>query len=226
MIQNSQLLEYIGETKTKNLMEKITKEYFEIKEKTFPDPKYDISSMSIVTVNDIDETEIKGIGMSCVDDLLVENFLIWLHGIMRGTGDFAMIETDTQVKQVRFSGGSFRWNFANANGNIGTRIQVGQGVITPNFSDVRLDTIFGNSPESLALGTTDGFYSVGLTQAKCSRIFSPTGGSGAVSESAFIISCKATNDGIIQLMFAHDSISPVVNFLVGQSINVEYTFQF
>ncbi len=226
MIENSQLLEHIGKTKTQKLIDEISSEYRELKLKAFPNPKYDIANMSIVTVNEPNETEIKSIGMSCVNDLLVENFLTWLHGILRGTGDFNMTNTGGGVNIVKFNAlASNNWQFANASGSIGTRIQLGSGAGAPAFSDFSIQTVFPSSPENAQIGTTAGVYFLGLATANCSAIFSPVTDSGTVRETAFILSCKDAGNAVRQMMLAHDSISPNVSFNAGQSVNVDYIFQ-
>jgi len=121
--------------------------------------------------------------------------------------------------------GTNYWNFANVNGNIGTRIQIGQSLAVPTFSDFSINTVFPSSPENGQVGSTAGVYFVGLGQAKTSGVFSPTANAGSVGESALIISMKDLGNAVRQVMIAHDKISPVVPFLAGQAINIEYTIQ-
>ncbi len=224
-MENSYLLDYIGKTKTENLMNEITKGYFELKEKTFPESTNPISNLALISVTQPNETEILSIGHSCVNDLIVENFLIWLKYMMSGSGNPTMKDITNTSQPMWFGALQSVW-WGNPTGvAVGTSIQIGSGIVVPNFNDVQINTPFPASPENLVKGTTTGVYFVGLSQAKCSATYSPTTNGGAIGESAFIGSWRTQFNVQKHFMLTHDSISPVVNFSAGQAINIDYIFQ-
>lgn len=225
-MENMQLLENIGKTKTRNLMDDIKKQYFELKQKTFPDSKNPLSNLALIDVTDPNDTEIKSLGMSCVNDLITQNMLVWLQGVMSGSGVLNMVDFANVAIQMQFNANDGNaWTNLNV-GTGGTRIQVGSGVTAPNKDDYNIETAFPSAPESLRTGTTDGVYSVGLSQATCSATISPTTDAGTINEAGFFGNWKSITGSLQRnILLTHDVISPAVSFLVGQSINIDYTFQ-
>ena len=71
-IENQFLMQHIGKTKTKNLVEEINKNWHEDFLNKFPSYDKIVKANSLLTTTK--ENEIKNIGMSCINDLLSDNF--------------------------------------------------------------------------------------------------------------------------------------------------------
>ena len=128
-MENSQLLEYIGETKTQKLIQSITKEYFEIKNKK---TKNDLNSNCLISV--VDEKEIKAIGMSCVNDLLNNNFAKFIEGAFMRGGTETLKSISNVDEDVRFTSASatrYNNNQTSQTTPIGSRVQVGSHCSCP-----------------------------------------------------------------------------------------------
>ena len=107
------------------------------------------------------------------------------------------------------------------------QIQIGSSSVIAR-TDFKITTAFGNPPESLKrsiLGTST--YQSGTGKIiGINTTFSPTGGSGTVSESALFLICGVRPVGNQRnVLFAHDAISPPVPFTSGKIITVSYTWQ-
>jgi len=113
------------------------------------------------------------------------------------------------------------------NNQFGVRIQIGSSSVIAR-TDFKITTPFGNSPESLQLnilGTST--YQSGTGKIiGINTTFSPTGGSGTVSESAlFGVMGVGSTGSQRRVLMAHDAISPPVPFTSGKIITVSYTWQ-
>ena len=105
MIENQILLDYVGKTKTKNLIDEIQSAYFEIKKKSFPESVNPVSENTLISA--INDGEIKSLGMSCLNDLLLDNFCnFWAGAFMRSTNKFMTSVNDVQ-RDMRFRGNSY-----------------------------------------------------------------------------------------------------------------------
>jgi len=222
-MENSQLLELIGKTETENLKSDIRNQYTENFHKRFPEwfeeNKHMAKAFSLITVTK--NKEIKSIGMSCIDDLLNDNFGQFLKGII-GLQSFTGVRLDSTVNSFNTLSGNAGYNMANIGIAMGSYIQVGKGSATATRQDFNINDPFTTSPESL-LGGIIGFsgWNSGLGLISMIRSFS-AGGSGSISESILVQSWRATDSNHRQCVYSRDNISPVANFINGETVNVNY----
>jgi len=184
-MENLQLLEYIGKTKTQNLTDEIQKEYRELVNKKYPN-SHNIITNSLIQVTDLDDTEIKSIGMSCVNDLFLNNLLVMLSFIWSGTGSF----TDKLQAGAGFpftnitNSTSVKFNNPDLGGILGSRVQLGSGSTPPLMDNTSVETpLTSGSPEQDRAICGDSSYSVGLSKITIPTVISPTNGSGTIRES-------------------------------------------
>ena len=223
-MENSQLLEYIGETRTQKLQNEITKTYFENFHKQFPNFAYNHKMNSLVTVTK--ENEIKSIGMSCLNDLITDTWANFL-GVLIAGGTAVLTISNIATHRLNvyssFSNDKFN-NFSF--GSVGTLIQVGKGVTPATRQDFNIENAFAVSPENSRIGTGVGGWNSGLGQVQVPmQLISSS--SGAISETCLYGKWNVTSGGGNETyLLSRDNISPVVNFIGGESINVDYTMVF
>jgi len=229
MIENSQLLELIGKTKTQNLLDDISKEYFELQIKKYPD--YSISkALSIISITKPNETEIEAIGMSCINDLLTDQWGIFLRGILSSNATITINDEIGTPRTVQLGGGisgqGAPYNVTNnPAGQVGSACQVGTSAVPPTRQDVTINAPFGVAPESNKITTGNGGYNAGLSQIDIPCQISPTGGAGVIAESCLFCRWHTPSDGNRFFCISHDVISPTVSFIIGKTINIDYKIQ-
>jgi len=211
------LQELIGETKTPKLIDDCYKIYKENLYKKFPQyfEKQNTKMFSLVSITE--KNEIKGIGMSKVDDLLLDNWGIFLNGFIGGTGsDITLTRSGGATNQLRLWGAGGSFNTTNA-GALGSRIAVGTGVTPATRQDFNIEA------GTLNLISGNGGYNSGL-----GKVDIPA---NLVSTSSFLLSetglfgvwiFNPTSPLIDSFMLSRDNISPAVSVIIGQSINVDY----
>jgi len=214
-MENQILLDKIGDTKSKNVIDDCYKIYKENFQKQFP--KYFETNhtklCSLVTATDKDE--IKSIGMSCINDLLTDNYGLWLNAIMGGIGvNITLRETGNQFRTVRMWSGGDTYNTTNQ-GSVGTAIQVGTGT-TPA---TRQDFIIENLALSLISG--NGGYNSGLGKIDIPANNVATA-NFQLSETTLLGVWIAFAIGVKSFLLARDNISPVVSVVVSNTVNVDY----
>jgi len=228
-MENSQLLEYIGKTKTQNLKDEISKEYFELVSKKFPDYGFNHKMNSLVTVTK--DQEIKKIGMSCINDLIMDNWGLWLAGLFSGDDFVTPPATDiagTTNNAIKLRGTSQCFNMTDTvAGNYGSLIQIGKGLSAVTRQDFDIGNPFTNGgSEDSRIGTGDGGWISGLGQIQIPMQLTTTG-SGAISETCLWLQVGTISPvELQQYLISHDNISPVVNFIVGEIVNVDYSMVF
>jgi len=222
-MENSQLLELIGKTKTQNLLDDITKEYAENKIKTLGETKNPINSNAIVTILK-NEDEIKHIGMSCINDLLLDNFGIWFGELISGdTSAKVLKNTAGANRNLRVYGNANLYNTTGA-GAVGFKTKTGKGLTPASRTDVDLSSPFTVAPENGFPVAQQGAWNSGLAKVSTSSVTSPTGGSGSVSEFGFYSQWEDAVNVLQTFMLSHENISPVVPFVAGEAINVDYSW--
>jgi len=226
LIENSQLLKYVGETWNEKLKNQISKEYFELKQKQSSIVENNVSPMSIVRVSDPNETEIKSIGMSCINDILNDNWGNFLRGFFSGTAQDISPMTDSlnANKPIRTNGTVITYNSTDS-GAIGTQMQIGKGLTSATRQDFNIGNPFVSAPEEDPFDTGFGGYNSGLGQVTVGGLLTPTGGAGAISETVLFAKWRHIGNTINDFVLSRDNISPVVNFIIGQAVNVEYILQ-
>ncbi len=229
MIENSQILENVGKSKTQKLIDEIHSKYFELKEKKFPVSKNYINDTCIITATK--DKEIKSIGMSCINDLLTDNFGKFFQGAyFRNGGALGLIDNVGSLQTVDFIGNppfTARYN-ANNSVSLGTRFQIGSGTTPADRADFRIETAFANGGlEDNQTNTGSGAYTAGLSRINVAGVISPTTGTGSISEFVMLaIWQKFPQQSQTKVYcLSRINISPVVAFGVADTINIDYAIQ-
>ncbi len=221
-MENSQLLEHIGETKTKKLIDSIQSEYKELQRKQFPKSENLTKTCCVVSVLEKNETEIKSIGMSCVNDLFLDNWGLFLAVLLGGQGGFFSFRQISNVGQNMFVVRNLT-KYNETSGAVGAKVQIGQGSTPPTRSDFAIDSAFASSPENSLQNVGTASYQVGLSKITIPIQITPTGGSGSIAEAVLFGQWVQQGTNTIQsFALSRDLISPVVGFVNGQSINLDY----
>ena len=223
-----QILEYIGKTKTPNLLDDISKLYLELHEKKFPDYHYNTKALSIVSI--VKNNEIKKIGMSKVDDLLTDNWGIFMQGLIGCQTVTFKTFLNTNESILFTNGGALQTNSYNVvnsgAGGCGGLIQVGQGTTPASRSDFNIQIPFGTAPESNITSISNSGWNSGLGQLDIPLTIGNAGSFGSISETCLFLRFNGTPSPNPTLLMSRDNISPTVSFLTGETINVDYKLVF
>ncbi len=229
MIENSQILEHIGETKSDKLIREIQSEYFELRDKKFPPKENKLSCNTVISVTK--DKEIKSIGMSCINDLLLDNFGKFIQGaFLRNSGTLNTIADTGVLETTRYIGNvanTARYNSI-VNVSTGTRFQVGQGTTPATRGDFKTETPFTNGGlEDNQTSTGTGVYTVGINRVNVAGVISPTTGTGSISEFVMFGIWQKFPQAQQTRNYAlsRDNISPVANFGIADAINIDYAIQ-
>jgi hypothetical protein len=223
-MENKQLLQHIGKTRTDKLLSEINKEWNEDFKKLFPNYENSLKTHALVTSTK--DGEIKSLGMSCKNDLLTNNFGIWYaHVLGQITPDFQLINNANISKDFRALGSGTRWNTTDAN-SVGCTIQVGSGLTPADRSDFNIETAFPTAPESGRINTGNGGWNSGLGEILFSMNPINAGGAGSISEACWFFHMTDNPASEEIILFSRDNISPVVPFIIGETINVQYSMVF
>jgi len=227
-MENQILLEKIGETKTEKLIRDCNKIYMENFRKEYPNyfETNFLKSIAKVITTPPNSKEVLGIGMSCMNDLMTKQFAQWLGGYIGATST----TTGDTPKGIN---GTFSWGLSHAGGNtnawgrnngitaLGLQMTVGSGTNIPQKND-----FLTPAGGIRAMIVNSGSFSAGLNTVTWS------GGNTSLSDfsisNAYIIARWQLSGGSVnvQWLLLSDLISPVVPVLLGESIFIEYTFQF
>lgn len=224
---NEYLNNYKGYTYKEKLIQDCNKFLIENKAKTLgylPRP----CAVSLVSV--VENGEVKSIGGSIPEDLILDQFGIIYNAYFRPSevGQVNITVTDTGgvdrsiIPRIAFASNGMNKALSQA---LGTEIQVGQGSTLPARANVDIETVFAGAPESGRVGTGLGGYNSGLGQVTVSTVISPTSASGTVSESGLFWVLADNVTTVRTFMILHDLVSPGVSFVAAQAINVTYTWQ-
>lgn len=173
-----------------------------------------------------DKGEIKGIGASCVDDLILDNFGKLLAGLIRspvtGASSITMTNESNLVKTINV------WNtvapaFNVVGNNIGTYTKMGSGATAPARTDYKIETNLLTAPESGYQNTGNGGWNSALGKMTTANTII-SGGSGTVKESG-LVGIYADNASVVTgFLLAHDAITPNVDFVIAQNLTCQYVF--
>jgi len=100
-----------------------------------------------------------------------------------------------------------------------TKTQVGKGTTPATRQDIKIETPFPDPPEDTFFANNLAGYNSGLGKITAPASVSPTGGAGAISEMVIVNTVRATNTNIFNCVMTRDNVSPLVNFIVGKTIN-------
>ncbi len=228
-MENQILLEKIGETKTQKIIDDCNKIYMEQFRKEYPnyfESNYIKSICKVITTPE-NSNEIKGIGMSCMNDLFLKNFAIFLGGYLGATRQ-TQPDPPTQTNGLQnvwglIKGGVGGQYFGRSfNDGSGITIRVGSSFIVPQKTDFSPNNGVGGSR---LLIVNSGTFSAGLNTVTWSA-----GNSSiidfSISSSNVLAKWQTSGSTILTYALVSDLISPVVPVLLGESIFLEYTFQF
>ena len=163
--------------------------------------------------------------MSCINDLLNRNWGRVISAISSDQGGFSLFDTGgvSRACTMYTTGNSL---FTVDLVSIGTRCQLGQGSNPATRSDNNIQTPFVGGVESSQINTGDGGYNSGLGKVDVPTLFSPTLGSGSISETVLFGVWSRIGNIVFTCCITRDNISPVVNFVGGQAVNVDYSLLF
>ncbi len=230
-MENQILLEKIGETKTDKLINDCNKIYMENFRKEYPnyfESNY-LKSITKVITTPKDSNEISGIGMSCMNDLLVKNFAQFLGGFLGSS----RVTVPDQPR--RTNGQEFTWGFIKSGAGTayfgrslfagtGISITVGSSFVVPQKTDFSASNGVGGAR---GLIVNAGTFSAGLNTVTWSA-----GNSSVqdfdISSSNVTANWQLSGQGfpVLTWLILSDLISPVVPVLIGEGIFLEITFQF
>ena len=228
MLHNEYLLDFIGKSKTNKLNSEIEKFVAE-NNSCFYKP------MSIIDVHKPNQNEILGLGISIPNDLILDNFGIWLSHFIGCIGTTNSMKDDgNTIRQIRLphNNGSMsntvRIDQVPPNPDFnplgGTYFRLGDSDVSPLRTDFNVGSTLPNSPESSLQGTNVGGFNSGLGTVTASKTYPSTSGVGIIKELGTFIRFNENTIGR-NYMLSHDLISPVVNYGIGDIINVEIKWQ-
>jgi len=222
----SQLLEdFKGKTKTQKLLDDIGKIYKENLRKEFPKYFEKESTKSYCIITTLENTEIKNIGMSKIDDLLLDNWGQIMGLMFLTTTQKAGIVKDIagNLENIRFWGNGNNQRtiyFAQAGATAGMLIKTGTSASTPQRSDFNLNAL------TQTMISSNGAYNSGL-----GKVTMPSSKVSTINETIaeaglFQLGNLAFGNSVNQdtFMISHDLINPAVPVTIGQAINVDYQY--
>jgi len=174
---------------------------------------------------------IKGVSQSKPNNLILDNFGLFLAGLMR-----APVITKTWIS-LTDSGGAARnvgtygqwganehaFNLTNAAAKMGTLIQVGAGTTPAARADEDVETPFGVAPEDDVFDTGTGSYGVG--SIACAGAIS-AGGAGTINEVCFFgawLYSTGAGVALANFLLFHDILVSGEAFVLGETITAAYT---
>jgi len=105
------------------------------------------------------------------------------------------------------------------------RGQVGKGVSIPTRQDENIEVPFTNggvedNPQLMGVFG----YNSGLGKVNSSVTITPTTGSGTITEVVMTIRLNDNSGNPFDFLITRDLVSPVINFITAQTINLELVF--
>jgi len=175
----------------------------------------------------IQETDgiIKGIGQSKRNNLILDNFGIWLAGLIR-----APVSANKQsAEYLDTAGVADKW-FMYQNGagtdefnkgaGAGFNMQIGSGVTPATRGDYVIETPFIVAPEDDVFPSGNGAYAVGVVS--CVGVI-VAGGAGTINETVLYAYFNDDANNLENVAFFHDILATGEAFVLGETITVTYT---
>ena len=160
-MENQHLLQYIGKTKTQKISDEINRDYRERFEKQFPTffNPLQIKTKAYSLVSVLRDNEIKGIGMSCMNDLILDNFGKIFSAFFMNTGNTISVADILSPPNTTIDiwGSNTDNIFSTQGGGAGTFIHIGSGSTPPARTDFDIESPFGSSPENSRNSSSSGF---------------------------------------------------------------------
>lgn len=230
LLDNNYLLQYKAQTFTEKLKESIIKHTLEEEEERLGyTPRLTETALVIAHTTGEKFPEIKALGASTLmkednkitKDLVLNNFMRWFSGWFgEANRDITMKDRAGADFTVRVNGSGFN----RATVPVGTGVQVGDGVTVPLRTDVDIVNAFPDAPQSDINDTNDGGWNSAagkITVAK--SIVTATNNGTVIEVGLFAFFRENTNTQIIS-MLTRDKLSPVVPWVVGETLNITCTF--
>lgn len=181
------------------------------------------------------EGEITDIGFNCPNDLILNNFGVWLAGVVfpptvlgntTGYNTCALIDTSNTSRTVAIYRqtssliyNTFSGTYSTTAGvNIGSYIQLGSGSTAAARADYAIETALGTAPESGLFGTNAGSYAAGAISFSGAV---SAGGAGTVNEMGWFCKWYYGADMGTFMLF-HDILGAGVAYVAGQTLNASY----
>lgn len=188
---------------------------------------------TIAMVHTLDESGcIKEVGASEPFDIINNNFGKWLAAMHspisnisndpnHQIGSPGNLPIDiTNTGRTKYFYNSIPNDYLNSGGGV-TQAQIGSGLTVPALSDFDTETPFIGGPEAAkTLITGTGAYAPSAGQVTLAFSIGAVTQNGTINEVA-LFHDWLNND----FMISHDAVSPAVNFIIGETIFVQYFFQ-
>jgi len=169
--------------------------------------------------------KILDIGFNRADDLILDNFGLFLAALIRSpTIAITYVSlTDTgntaRALAIYYNTITTTFNIQSACA-IGTVLQLGQGTSPAARDNHVIESALGSAPENAIFGTSNGGYAIGTGSLSFSGAIS-AGGSGTVNEMGF--HGRFGLSGVAySFMFFHDILASGVAFVAGNTLNASY----
>ena len=104
------------------------------------------------------------------------------------------------------------------------KAQIGDSNVAPTRADFKIGNAFLNAPESGLIGGAVGIYTSGIANVKSSFGIAPTGGAGVIKEVIHVVNFNL-GGGLKNVTLARNLV-PDSSFILGQSIAIEWEYQF
>jgi len=215
--------EFVGKTKTQKLIDEIGNIYQENLHKKFPQyfEKQSVKSFAIVTA--LKNNEIKNLGMSIVDDLLLDSYGQFIGGLFLTDTSKVNVLKDTagSLQTCRWYGNGNNqrtFNFTDVTNSTGMLIKTGTGNNVPNRGDFNLQTLTKTHVSSNG-GYNSGLGRVQMPASSVSTLNETIAEAGLFGQWNMGSGNSVLNRNI---MLSRDLISPTVQVLIGETINVDY----
>ncbi len=225
---NQYLTDFVGRTNKVKVVEDAYKYLLEEKRKKLG---YNPMFSEISIVRAIENDEIKSIGGSVPQDLILDNWgEFWskhFRAPSTANADPVMVRTDGAVINSRVYGSTaYNSAFSNTGDTVhGGNIRMGQGSTPAARTDFEL-TSFLAAPEGNLVNAGPGGYDNNTGKIIVSHAAITAGANGSVNETGLYNRWKGATVPLSHTyMVFHDLISPGVNFLTGQNLVTNYVIQ-
>jgi len=178
-------------------------------------------STVIISQGDI----IKGIDQSKPNNLILNNFGVWLAGFIRqptiAQTDVNLQDiTDTTRNLILYLNAPSESMFnVDSNEDLGTKMRVGSGVTPAARDDYDIETALGTAPEDDVFDSGVGSYAVGTISVAGAIT---AGGAGTINETGFY-GAFGYGTTVTDFMLFHDILVAGEAFVLGNTITVAYT---
>jgi len=213
-----ELTELIGETKSQKVIDETLKIYREKFDKHFPNYFDKPNTKMICLVTALDNNEIKSIGMSKTNDLLLDQWGNILGMMLDGASATREIKQESgALRFIRVWGSPTSCLFRSNNGATGTFIKLGDGVSAVARTDFNIESQIEANINTLAGGWNSGLGKVDIPATAVASVGITIKEVGLFGKWNSQVPASVSN-----YMISHDNLNPFVSAITGQTINVDY----